>query len=223
MSDASAYHSVRVPDSAARRVAWGEVARYLQPSLPADGTLLEIGAGKCLFSNAARARRRVAVDLLPDIAAYAADGVEAHAGDCTRLPFLADASVDAVFSACLLEHLTWEQLGALLAELKRVGRRPWRFLAVVPNFKHNYKKYFDDYTHRTVLTDVSVCEFLRAQGLVIERCIPRFLPDPGQGLRTAEPPLWLLRLAFRAYLRSPWRPGAGSSCGRAGSSSGSPR
>ena len=79
-----------------------------------------------------------------------------------------------------------------------------RFIIVQPNFRYAYRRYFDDYTHRSVFTDVSLKALLRSRGFHIEACLPRFLPYSMQGAGGAVRP-WLIR----AYLRSPIKPRAG--------------
>ena len=77
-------------------------------------------------------------------------------------------------------------------------------ILIQPNFRYAFREYFDDYTHRAVFTDVSLPALLRAEGFAVERVEPRFLPYSMQGSRLPVAP-WLVR----AYLRSPFRPGAG--------------
>ena len=69
-----------------------------------------------------------------------------------------------------------------------------------PNYKRAYKEYFVDYTHLTVYSDVSLCDFLEAHGRRVIECLPGFLPfSLKRGLTRAA---WLIRL----YLRLPWKP-----------------
>ena len=44
-----------------------------------------------------------------------------------------------------------------------------RLLVIQPNFRYAFREYFDDYTHRSMFTDVSLPNLLRAQGFEIER------------------------------------------------------
>ena len=57
---------------------------------------------------------------------------------------------------------------------------------IQPNFRLAPRRYFDDYTHRTIFTDVSLCDWLEAAGFNIVKAIPRFLPltvkSPGGSL-----------------------------------------
>jgi hypothetical protein len=121
-------------------------------------------------------------------------------GQVTELEFLPDASVDFVFASNLFEHLTQAQFAEVLAQLKRKARRGATLNIVQPNYRRAYKEYFDDYTHLTVYSDVSLCDFLEAHGWSVIECMPGFLPF---SLKSRLPVLpWLIRL----YLRLPWKP-----------------
>jgi hypothetical protein len=79
-----------------------------------------------------------------------------------------------------------------------------RLLLVQPNFRIAYRRYFDDYTHRAIFTDLSLANLLRSHGFTIELVEPRFLPYSMRNRRLPIPG-W----AVRAYLNSPIRPWAG--------------
>ena len=76
-----------------------------------------------------------------------------------------------------------------------------RVLAILqPNYKRAYREYFDDYTHISVFSDVSICDFLEAnQFRVIDRQ-PGFLPLSVKSRFPVIPAL------IRAYLLSPIKP-----------------
>ena len=74
--------------------------------VPADGTVLDIGAGYCEFINNVRAARRIAVDLNPDTAKAAAEEVEVSPLPLERLgEVVAPESVDLAFASNVFEHL----------------------------------------------------------------------------------------------------------------------
>ena len=73
-------------------------------------------------------------------------------------------------------------------------------LLLQPNFRYCVREYFDDYTHRTIFTHVSLADRLRAHGFDVERVEARFLPLSFKSRLPAWP--WLVDL----YLRLPWRP-----------------
>ena len=86
----------------------------------------------------------------------------------------------------------------------RLLRRGGRLIVMQPNFRYAYRHYFDDYTHRSTFTHVSLANLLRSKGLRMLRVEPRFLPYSMRESRLPVKP-WLVR----AYLRSPIRPLAG--------------
>ena len=45
-----------------------------------------------------------------------------------------------------------------------------------PNYRYAYKEYFDDFTHVSVYSHESLCDFLGANAFKIIECIPRFMP-----------------------------------------------
>lgn len=199
------YHDVHLTPDPARTVVWEAVAAHLAPWLPPEGTVLEIGAGYCDWINSVHAARRVAVDMWPRFASYAADGVEATVLDAaTELWKLQDASFDAVLASNVLEHFTPEVVPTVVAGIARLLRTGGRFLVIQPNFRYAARTYFDDYTHRSIFTHVSLPALLRAQGFAIDRIEPRFLPYSMRGVRVP-----ITRWLVAAYLRSPLKPGAG--------------
>jgi SAM-dependent methyltransferase len=191
-------HSRFVPD-ARRRVVWEVIADYLGEFLDPQGAVLDLGSGYCEFINAVRARKRYALDRFVDPAEHAAPGVVALQSDAADLSGV-DEPLSAVFSSNLLEHLSQEDAVAVAKAVYAQLAPGGRFILLQPNFRYCAKTYFDDYTHRTIYTHVSLPDFLRAQGFRIERVEPRFLPF---SMHTRAP-MW--RPLVWAYLRAPWRP-----------------
>jgi hypothetical protein len=126
--------------------------------------------------------------------------VTAHVGPVTDLGFLPDASVDFVFASNLFEHLTQADFAEVLAQLRPKLRRGATLNILQPNYRRAYKEYFDDYTHVTVYSDASLCDFLEAHGWRVTQCIPGFLPFSLKSGLPVQP--WLIRL----YLSLPWKP-----------------
>ena len=197
------YFETRFVHDERRRAVWQHIARYLARWMPADGALLDLGAGYADLANAAPCARRVAFDLRLDLAAFTAPGVEAEVGDVTDLSRFPDCSFDAVFASNLLEHLDWPQLERCADEIRRVLKPGGHFLAVQPNFRLDQKRYFDDFTHRTIFTDESLADFLASRGLPLAHREARFLP------LTMKSRLSFGHRLVPVYLRLPYRPLAG--------------
>lgn len=197
------YFATRFVPDARRQHVWQHLANHLRRWMPADGALLDLGAGYADLANAAKCARRVAFDLRLDLADYTAAGVEAEVGDVTDLCRFPDASFDTVFASNLLEHLDWPQLERCVDEVVRVLKPGGHFIAVQPNFRLNPGRYFDDFTHRTIFTDESLRDFLASRGLEPAHREARFLP------RTMKSRLSFGHRLVPLYLRLPFRPFAG--------------
>ena len=65
-----------------------------------------------------------------------------------------DNSFDVIYSKSLIEHLYYPE--KYMAEAYRVLKPNGLLLTLVPDWEANYKIYFDDYTHRTPFSKVSL-------------------------------------------------------------------
>ncbi|HEX4997499.1 MAG TPA: class I SAM-dependent methyltransferase [Terriglobia bacterium] len=171
------YHQTRLTFDPRRETLWRCLWRYhFHRYVRSSDCVLELGSGYGHFINNVASRRRIAVDIWPGFLEYLAPGVEGHVGEATDLDFVEDGSVDFAFASNLIEHLAQKDFARLLDQLKRKLSRTGRIALLQPNFRYAFREYFDDYTHVSVYSHVSLCDFLRAQGFEIVECIPRFLP-----------------------------------------------
>jgi len=201
----STYHEAHLVPEPARRIAWQAIARHLQSWIPAQAAVLEIGAGYCDWVNSVKAARRVAIDIWPELPRHTAPGVEPLVLDIARdLDTLTAGSFDTVLASNVFEHFAPDVVPTVVAGVARVLKPGGRLLIVQPNFRLAWRAYFDDYTHRSIFTDVSLPALLRAQGLSIDLVQPRFMP---YSMRNSRLPItsWLVTL----YLKSPLKPMAG--------------
>src|SRR5947209_20135225 len=110
MSD-DAYHRNRFRPDPRRRLVWQTlVDAVFQKEIPANGTLLDLGAGYGDFVNAVTARRRLAVDCWPGMMQHLAPGVEGLVTTINRLEAVAGGSLDYGFSSNCCEHLPPREL-----------------------------------------------------------------------------------------------------------------
>ena len=195
------YFQTRFTEDPRREILWRTlVQHYFQPQIPAESCVLELGAGYGNFINNVRAQRRIAQDQWPDFATHLVDGVESHVGPLDELSFLDDHSVDFVFASNLFEHVSQEEFAAVLKQLRRKLRPAGTITLLQPNYRYAFREYFDDYTHRTVYTHVSLCDFLQANGYEVITCKPRFMPLTLKSRLKVSPSL------IRLYLLSPLKP-----------------
>lgn len=199
----NSYEETRYTPDPRRAAVWSQIAAYLQRWIPHNATSLELAAGYCDLSNALTNVRRIASDYSPTVANHAARGVETFVADARHLPMIADATIDVLLASNFVEHLTYEELDPFFAECHRMLSQRGRLILIQPNFRLCAASYFDDYTHRSVHSHVSLPDHLQSVGFLIERVEARFLPFSMQS-----------KLAFgyrlvAPYLRLPFRPHAG--------------
>jgi SAM-dependent methyltransferase len=195
------YHASRLPADARRDVLWQSLWRYrFSAMVRPDDCVLDLGAGYGSFINQVQAHRRIAVDTWPDFPTHLAPGVEYRVGSVTELDFLADGAVDFAFASNLFEHLTHEQLAAVLAALSRKLSPGGTLTIVQPNYRYAFREYFDDFDHRSIWSHVSLADFLVAHDYEVFLVEPRFMPLSIKSGLPVSP--WLIR----AWLASPFKP-----------------
>ena len=195
------YFQTRFTEDPRREILWRTlVQHYFQPQIPGESCVLELGAGYGNFINNVRARRRIAQDQWPDFPTHLADGVESHVGPLEELCFLDDHSVDFVFASNLFEHVSQETFAAVLKQLRQKLTPTGTITLLQPNYRYAFRDYFDDYTHITVYSHVSLCDFLQANSYEVITCKPRFMPLTLKSRLKVSPSL------IRLYLLSPVKP-----------------
>jgi SAM-dependent methyltransferase len=176
------------------------VQHYFQRQIPTESCVLELGAGYGNFINNVRARRRIAQDRWSDFTTHLDDGVESHVGPLDELSFLDDHSIDFVFASNLFEHVSQEEFAAVLKQLRQKLKPAGTITVLQPNYRYAFREYFDDYTHRTVYSHLSLSDFLQANSYEVITCKPRFLPLTLKSRLKVSPSL------IRLYLLSPVKP-----------------
>jgi SAM-dependent methyltransferase len=195
------YFQTRFTHDPRRDVLWQTLYRYYFSKLiRAHDCVLELGAGYGHFINSVTSRRRIALDQWEGFRDHLRPGVEAHVGDVTDLSFLDCGSVNFALASNLFEHVSQEDFAAVLKQLKIALTADGTLNIIQPNYYFAYREYFDDYTHRSIYSHVSICDFLEANGYSVIDCQPRFLP------LTIKSRLPISPLLIRCYLAFPWKP-----------------
>lgn len=201
MTTDRAYHSTRLAVDAKRKIVWKALwDHHFSRLVPADGCVLDIGCGYGDFINHVVARRRIAIDRWADFPRFLAAGVEAIVGDLEELKQIDDGAVDYAFASNVFEHVPQRAFASVL-DLLRQKLSPNGTLTILqPNYRYAYREYFDDYTHVSVYSHISMVDFLTANDYMVLSIAPRFLP------LTVKSRFPVSRLLIRAWLSSPIKP-----------------
>lgn len=197
------YYATRLSHDPKRAEVWRHVAGYLAPWVDPNGTLLDLAAGYADVTRHSIAARKVAIDSNPTLPDLVGDDIEAIVGDATDLSRFGDGDIATVIASNFVEHLDHDAVDALLGDVRRVLRPGGKLILIQPNFRLSPRRYFDDYTHRTIWTDTSLADLVTAHGYRVVRSEPRFLP------LTMKSRLSFGHRLVPLYLRIPYRPLAG--------------
>lgn len=195
------YHETRFSYDPRRKILWKSLwSYYFREQIRPSDCVLDLGCGYGDFINSVTAQRRIAIDSWPDCQEFLDPGVESLITPVTDLSELADSSVDFAFASNLLEHLEKKEVASMLAALRGKLSQNGTLTILQPNWKYAFREYFDDFTHTSVWSDVSLGDFLRANDWEVIEVLPRFLP---LSLKSRFPVRsWLIR----AWLMSPVKP-----------------
>lgn len=174
-------------------------ASFFSKYVPSDGTIVDIGAGYCDFLNAIAARRRIAVDLNPDTARFADEGIEVIGAPIEQLDAILPAdSVDFAFASNVFEHLRGpDHLLRTLVAVRTILRPGGRLMIMQPNARILGGKFWDFFDHTLPLSEKGMAEALTLAGLPVIEARARFLPYTTKGRLPKWP--WLVK----AYLALP--------------------
>lgn len=149
---------------------------FFQKYIPKDSTVLEIAAGYCEFINNISAKRKIAVDLNPDIKNYAKEEVETIESSSTNMRQIKDSSCEIVFISNFFEHLSKDDILMTLRETYRVLKTGGKILILQPNIRFCYKDYWNFFDHICPIDDKSLTEALEINKFKVIKSIPKFLP-----------------------------------------------
>ncbi|MCI0414655.1 class I SAM-dependent methyltransferase [bacterium] len=195
------YFTTRMSFHYDRKRVWKAICEYLQPEIPEDSAILELGPGFCDFINQIHAGRKYAVDIKAECQKYCEKDVIFVQSTATALP-LDPHSMDTIFASNFLEHLNDSELEALFREIDRILKKRGRIILIQPNYYYCYREYWDDFTHVKAFSHHSLTDFLKTKKYTIRKVIKRFLPF---SFHSRLPKSYLLT---KLYLALPYRVGA---------------
>lgn len=126
--------------------------------------MLEPGCGRGEFLNHFKELGLdvVGVDISPEAVEFENDlDVKLCDVESEKLPFN-DDSFDVIYSKSFIEHLYYPE--KFLEEAYRVLKPGGILLTLAPDWESNYKIYFDDFTHRTPFTKISLIDAYKMYG-----------------------------------------------------------
>lgn len=194
------YHKTRFKFDPGRALVWRAITEYLQPYVGLDKAVLDLGSGYGDFINLIKAKKKFALDVSPAVKDYIGKEVTFINKPSTSLEEIPSSSIDVVFSSNLLEHLDRVELVETMKGVKRCIKNGGVLILIGPNYHYAYKNYFDDYTHKSIFTHITLIDLMYEYGFKSVKSVPRFLP---LSLKSRLPKSYLLT---KLYINSPVRP-----------------
>lgn len=194
------YHKTRFKFDPGRLKVWTAITEHLQPYVGSNKTVLDLGSGYGDFINNIKAKKKYALDIGPDVKDHINKDVIFINKPASSLETIPANTLDVVFSSNLFEHLDRTQLDETMRAVNKRVKKNGTLILIGPNFRYAYRDYFDDYTHKTIFTHVSLADLMYEYGFVPVKVVPKFLPLT---LKSRLPKsYWLTKL----YLNLPFSP-----------------
>ncbi len=195
------YHNTRFINDPRRLVLWRSLWCFYFSHLIEEGdTVLDLGCAYGNFINQVQAKKRIAVDRWPGFTDHIEPGIQTIVADITDLSAVENASIDFAFASNVFEHMSQNDIAITLAQLKHKLSSRGQLVILQPNYRYCASEYFDDYTHISIWSHISLADFLVANGYDVSKVVPRFLPLTIQ----SRFPIHTFLIAL--YLRSPFKP-----------------
>lgn len=186
-------------DSPKRRQVQKGIINYLSPFLSNINSVIDVGCGKGEFITQVQAKSKFAIDLDPNAGSFLHSGISFIHGTHKSLSNFERQTIDVIWASNFVEHLEMQEVDSFLEECHRILNRSVSsgyLILMQPNFKYSFKNYFDDFTHKTIFTDVSLRSLLNSHGFKVVKCERKFLPYSLNSRKAFFSPL------IRIYLKS---------------------
>jgi SAM-dependent methyltransferase len=153
------------------------VTRFFSKLIASNATVLDVGCGYGEFINNIVCAKKYGMDLNARAREQLNPDVTFLEQDCSKAWPLADNSLDVVFTSNFFEHLLSKQaLGETIQQAARCLRPGGIMIAMGPNIRFVGGAYWDFWDHHLALTDSSISEAMRVNGLQVSKLYDRFLP-----------------------------------------------
>ena len=155
------------------------IIRYLSRFFSGEGTILDMGCGKGEFISQVKGVKLLAIDTDPSAKSHLPSNVTFVNGGVETLSGIESNSVEIIYASNFIEHLSMEEATFFLKEGLRIlqlGPKKGFLIIVQPNFRYSYRNYFDDFTHKSVFTHISLSSLLEMTGYEVIVCEKKFLP-----------------------------------------------
>jgi SAM-dependent methyltransferase len=187
------------PDNRRSKV-WIHLTRYLQKFISTGSVLLEVGPGYCDFINQVDAKKKLAFDIEPEVSSFANSDIEVFIGNAIMLHGIESGFIDVVFASNFLEHLTREESDIFLKNTRRVLKDNGLMILMQPNYRYSSKVYFDDFTHKTIYSHISIRDYLSSMDFEVLKIEKKFMPF------TLKSKASFLTFLVPLYLKFPFKP-----------------
>lgn len=196
------YFEIRLGHQARRSHVWRVLAPFIQTRYMSNcESIIDLGAGQCFFANNVTDCDIWAVDANPEFVQLANSNVTTLVTDCLTLAAKVQRKFDGAFASNFFEHLEKADVSKVLEQLSDILIPGGLLVVMQPNFKTRPRQYFDDYTHLSIWTDISLSDQLRSLGWRVIKVHPRFLPLTVK-TRLSLP---LPRILMQIYLHFPFK------------------
>lgn len=181
-----------------RKKLWGVLTKYyFQKYINKGDTVIDLPAGYCEFINSIKCKKKIAIDLNPEVKTRANKDVDVVIANSNKLPKRLRNIADLVFVSNFFEHLNDStELINNLSEINKLLKKNGRLLILQPNIRLVGGGYWDYLDHSLPLTERSVKEALELTGFKIIYQKTRFLPFSTDSKLPVSPLLIRLYLVF---------------------------
>jgi len=201
MTIEKSYMLTRYKYTEKRSIVWQEVSNYLKKKYKIPvGNAIEYGCGYGDWLGSTLATHKLAIESNIDLVRHVESEykIEIKCGNILSvLPELSQDTYDLVLVSNFLEHFENDDVSFILRKTYKIMKPKSLLVIIQPNYRYCYKHYFDDCTHRSIHTHLSVSDLLAMNGFGLEFIEPKFLPF------SFSSKLPINRYLVRAYLNSP--------------------